>query len=176
MRSFVLIALIAGLASMALAADKVENPVYKTWATQKVGTVVKFHITTNDKTNSQTDMVWTLMEVTPEKVVVDTVYMPKNFNQSRPIPAMIDPATTQRSGPASKPGTTLTITQGDEVVKAAGRSFPCHWTATTEKSASETRVITSWNCPDVPGGEVKFDITDGTTQVMTRVLTYFKVP
>ena len=112
MKSFVLVVLVAGLASMAFAADRVDNPDYKAWAAQKVGTVLKFHTTTTDKINRESDLVRTLKEVTPEKVVLDSVFLPNNFKETITIPATIDPATTQRAEPASKPNTT--ITEGDE--------------------------------------------------------------
>ena len=172
MRTFAFVVLIAGLASIALAADKVENPDYKAWAALKVGAVVKWHSSTTDKMNKETDLIRTLKEVTPEKVVLDSVFLPNNFQQSVPVPATIDPATTQPAQPASKPGTTVTITEGDETLKAAGRSFQCHWIATTEKSATRTSVITKWKCPEVPD-LVKFEMKDGTNHT-TRVLTEFK--
>jgi hypothetical protein len=148
-------------------AEMVANPFYTHWAGFKVGSTatqrekVKYH--EGDPEGKfhpggvvKRDVFYKLLEVTPEKVVVQTVvvdYELLSVIQSAPTriayPAKIKKADLEaaKESLGAKPG------KGE--VKVGGKTYKCKVMEWTTKSGEETTAHKVWYTADVPGGIVK---------------------
>jgi hypothetical protein len=147
--------------------EMVENPYYKGWANFKPGATV----THEEKIKYAADVpdgkfhpdgvehrkiVYKLVEVTPEKAVVETVVTDYEFLSH------IQAAATHISYPAKikkayleRAMKVLNVKEGDEEIKAMGKSFKCHFYERTGMSEGVTTVRKVWVSPEVPGGVVR---------------------
>jgi hypothetical protein len=149
-------------ASVSRAADG-ENPEYKSWAGQKPGTVVKYHMTTSGATKMEMDRSVKLIEVKPDAITVeDTTVMDMNGTkinapaQKRTIPAK-GGAAAGGAGNAAAGG--ATAKESEENVEVAGKSYKCKVVeAASDANGMKTKSKT-WTSADVPGYIVKMTAT-----------------
>lgn len=146
----------------AIAQEKVENPIYQTWAKFKPGTSITYQMDTSFGTQSTSSkQVQTLKSVSDEKVVVEMQSVVEAAGQSiktPPIPVehlaqvpqgQIDP----KFAPKGKPG--LETRKGTETIKVADKSLKCEWIeakGNTPQGEVETK---TWFSDEVPGRLVK---------------------
>jgi hypothetical protein len=158
-------------ASAARAGEKVDNPLYKHWAQFKPGSFSVFK--TDNVVNgvkNVTTMTVTLIEVTPEKAVVERKYVSavaeagdrKMPSKKEEIPAKIDEEQKAREiGPPKKGaewkgGEVVDVKEGEEVIQVGEKKFATKWTETQIKTKDAGTATTKvWNSEDVPGQLVK---------------------
>jgi hypothetical protein len=140
-------------------AEQVDNPQYKQWSKFKAGAWVKHKSETSfgDQKTSQ-EMTTKLVELTPEKAVIESTISMTMGDQKMDMPAqkMDVPAKVEKKTEptaAEKPATK----EGDETITVAGKSLKCHWTETTIKQEGGTIVSKVWMCDDIPGSMAKME-------------------
>jgi hypothetical protein len=130
--------------------DKVENPQYKAWASFKPGSWVK-HKTEMEGPGGQKvemEMTATLVEVTPEKLVLDRKQTMTFGGRTMDLPvrkeeveAKVDPAKTK-----------IKQTEKEEEVTVAGKTLKCRvWESEMEQNGQKM-TGTAWISPEIPGG------------------------
>jgi hypothetical protein len=157
--------LLAPLAAPAFAEDKpatkkIDNPTYASWSKFKAGTVAKYE---NDSgmAGQKMTMTHTLIEVTAEKVVIETKMTTTVGGQTMDLPAQrrdelktievpnLPPSEEKK--PETKEGT------GDVTVPAG--TFSTKWVETTVTTNGMTVTSKVWQSDAVPGNVVKMEST-----------------
>lgn len=165
--TLVLVALVGmlGLSQWAAAADQVDNPAYKRWATYKVGTWVKYKMTMQmEGAAGMGGMTMTskLVELTAEKAVLETSVTMKMGDkdmsppaQKHDVPAKVDADKVTEVG-GMQPGMNMKVQKkGEETIEIDGKSYKCQRFDTTVEQNGKTTTGKLWVCEDVPGGMVK---------------------
>jgi len=135
-----------------------DNPEYLSWKNCRVGSFVTT-ITKMDTgaTRMECETTTTLVEVTPEKAVVESkarVHMGANVSdqpaQKREIPARIRKLQGGTNGEKPK--------EGDEEVEiAGGKKVRCHWVESRSQANGSTTHAKVWQSQEVPGLLVKLE-------------------
>ncbi len=181
--------LVAGLlltaASWAFAADTIDNPQYTSWAKFKVGTSVTLK-TESDMggMNSQMETTMTLLELTPDKAVVETKMSMNAAGHQMDMPArkMDIPAKIEKPAPTLNGATPATepakvdAKQSTEEIDVAGKKIKCKVVEATTVTNGMTTKSKSWTSEEVPGGLVKMEATmegpaKGTTKMAVTAMT-----
>ncbi|MBL8990861.1 MAG: hypothetical protein JNJ48_04695 [Phycisphaerae bacterium] len=179
-RLFLPVAAIVCCVSPVLAADKIDNPEYKQWSAYKAGTSVTMKTDSEAAGNkSSMSMTTKLVEVTGDKVVLETVMtidaggqkmdMPA---QKRDVPAKIEkPAETKTDEKAPKPKT------GEEEIEVAGKKYKAKWTETTTEQNGMKSIAKVWTSDEVPGTVLKMESkTTGAMEATSKgVVTEIKI-
>ena len=144
----------------------VENPFYLAWAKYKPGTTVEFELKT-DAVGQQmtTHITQRLMEVSPEKVVVDV--------EARiDVPGIPNPPQPQKQTKTFLPGVPKSealrslrppgavgdpIDAGTETVHAAGKDIACTVTEFPGHNDTGEGKAKAWRSPQISGGMVKME-------------------
>jgi hypothetical protein len=181
-------AVVCGLAvAAAQAEDKVDSPIYKHWARFRPGaySVVKDQRTAKG-VKAETTITTTLIEVTPEKVVVElqvpTVGGDEKIEmqpKKQIYPAKIekdearkmeDPKKGDKVGDAE----VLDVKQGEEEIKVGDKEIKCKWLQTKSKQGDQTTTTEAWTSDKVPGQVVKMVVTTEGGAAMTSETTLQK--
>ncbi len=161
--------------------DNVENPTYTAWSKFKPKTSVKYKNTNKIKVmgndfTSESDLIMTLTEVTPDKVVVETGTVTRiNGQEIKTSPTkqeyhrMIPLKPGQKKENVGKPDGVLE--EGQEKIKVAAGEYATTW----HKSKVEDRVLQSWVTDAVPGTLVKTVTTLGGQTSGTNILELVQV-
>lgn len=146
------------LCSSAALAEKIKNPEYENWAKFKAGAMSKVEGSTVAAGNESKQTITSkLVEITPDKAVVETVVEIEAMGnkmampaQKREVPAMIEkPANVSADGMPAGAKT------GEETVDVAGKTLKAK-VVEFESDANGMKVHSkTWTCADVPGGLVK---------------------
>ena len=159
----------ASLSTARAAQDEmVPNPPYKHWSAFKVGTTVtqrehqKFGKDTDEADyyaggTRGKDSTYTLLEVTPEKVVVQLViteYSAGSATELAPLKITF-PSTARKSRVATSKHDIEEFKEGDEEITVLGKPVKCHWIELTDKDGDETFYHKMWESDEIPGGIVK---------------------
>ncbi len=145
-----------------VAQEKIDNPVYQNWAKFKPGTMVKYAQTSEMMGNkTQSEVAYTLLEVTPEKVVIElggsTVIMGNKTEM--PKTRIEYPAKADAADPNVKNAISARSSQSEEEIEAAGGRIRCKVFETAiEQQGSQIR-SKLWSSDDVPGTLVKSETT-----------------
>jgi hypothetical protein len=175
-RKMLVACLVIGFTAIAIAADQIDNPQYASWAKHKPGTKVTLQTATNAQGMSMTqDMTETLMQVTPEKAVVEfTMSMDMggtkhDMTRQHDVPAKVEKG--HENLPSDMTGTSKVI--GQETVDVGGKKYDCkvvEFTGEGQRGKASGKI---WVTEQVPGGMVKTEIKmDAPRQAtMTTVVT-----
>lgn len=139
-----------------LAAAQEVNPRYELWADCKPEswTKVRMHMKT-PQGEMTTETVTKLLEVTPEKVVIETTSKMKFGDREMAIPAKKEEIT--KAPDAKNP--VKPAKEGEEEVKVAGKSFKCKvWEMEQEQGGQKTKGKV-WTTKEIPGGMAKAEFT-----------------
>jgi hypothetical protein len=152
----------------------VENPFYVAWAKYNPGTTVEFDLKT-DAAGQQmrTHIVQRLIEVSPEKAVVDVeahIEVPGIPNPPQPqkqtktfLPRV--PKSEMLHG-MRPPGAIGDPTDaGAETIHAAGKDFICTVTEYPGKSDADEGKARQWRSAQIPGGMVKLESASAVMKV-----------
>jgi len=144
----------------------VENPFYLAWVKYKPGTTVEFELKT-DAVGQQmtTHITQRLVEVSPEKVVVDV--------EARiDVPGVPNPPQPQKQTKTFLPGVPKSealrslrppgavgdpIDAAAETVHAAGKEIACTVTEFPGHNGTGEGKAKAWRSPQIPGGMVKME-------------------
>jgi len=144
----------------------VENPFYLAWVKYKPGTTVEFELKT-DAVGQQmtTHITQRLVEVSPEKVVVDV--------EARiDVPGIPNPPQPQKQTKTFLPGVPKSealrslrppgavgdpIDAAAETVHAAGKDIACTVTEFPGHNGTGEGKAKAWRSPQIPGGMVKME-------------------
>ncbi len=141
-------------------AAEADNPMYQSWSKFKVGAMAKYQQISEMMGNkTESEIIYTLVELTPEKAVVEMsgsttvagnkMEMPKT-RMEHAAKLNVDGAAASAAAPVN-----ADTKQGAEEIDAAGGKIKCT-TVETNITQGES-VITSkvWSSEDVPGTLVK---------------------
>jgi hypothetical protein len=160
---------LVGLSTAARAADElVDNPPFVHWSAFKVGTTVTQRETVKFAQESfegdyypegthEKDLTYTLIEVTPKKVVVRLIvseYGRGSIIEQAPLKITYVPKVKKEHVSTSKEGIE-TFKEGEEDVKVLGKTFHCEWVETIDEEDGVTTYRKQWTAKDIPGGTVK---------------------
>jgi len=141
------------------AAQTVDSPQYLSWSRAGRGASITLRSTTrlsNDPTPVTSTMTYTLIELTPDKAVLEMVAVsdatgkqvenpPQEIVIRRAFPLLpgIKPEDVGKPRNA--------IEKGEEAVKLAGKEFQARWYLTKGKTEAGPSQIRTWLCDEVPG-------------------------
>jgi hypothetical protein len=188
--SLCLVALVAIFtARIASAADQVENPAYKGWKNFKVGSWARLEGAMEGGPaaagGNQVSMTMThkLIELTPEKAVVETTVVMKMMGRemARPgrkhdVPAMVDADKADLGDLSQNPQLSEAkkeVKKGEEELDVLGKKMKCNWVDVTVTQAERTVNVKVWHAGDIPGGIVQSTTKSGPMS-NTMKLTEFE--
>src|SRR3954471_2916754 len=157
------IAVMIAFTGSAAFAEKIDKPMYGYWSNFKPGSSEK---TTTDSVaagqKSTMDTVSTLLEVTPEKITVETAVdvtagdkKMKQRTRKQDVPAKID----QRADASA-------IKHSTESITVAGKTYPCQ----VSEETREGMVIKTWTSDQIPGGVVKAEMHSEGLSITTLLV------
>lgn len=171
------------IAPAALADDAKPNPEYDGWAKCKPGATVTIKGTTETGGNKMQQSITTkLIEVTPEKAVVETAITMEMMGQKMPQPPQkrdVPKTFTPPKIPATpgQPETKIPEPKmGEETITVAGKEYKCK-TAELDIEQNGMKVRSkTWTSDQVPGGMVKMtsDATGTVSAKTTMELVEYK--
>jgi len=139
-------------ALLCLLQEPTVNPRYEHWASFKVGSWAKSKMLMKmQQMEIETETVTTLMEVTDEKVVVETTTKTKMQGREMALPPRKEEI-TKKPDPAKpmKP-----VGESEEEVEVAGKKLKCRvydWEMDAGGSKAKGKV---WTTKEIPGGVAK---------------------
>ena len=153
-------------------AEMVDNPIYKSWASQKPGTKVSAKSDMGmGGMNMVVDITQTLSEVTPDKVTISVTSTLNMGGQTQTQTNKQDIAAKVPKGneflPQDIKGTVKET--GKDSIDIAGKKYDCvihEFSGTSEQGQVSGKL---WNCPQVPGNVVKMELSiTGAMAVTTK--------
>ncbi len=187
MRLFRILALavLVSAGGSVLAQEKVENPMYATWAKFKPGTSVTHKSTTSGAMFTAESTITTkLVEVTADKVVVEVTITSKAAGKEFQLPAMKQdyakmvelPKGAKKEDFGKKPEGA--VKEGTETLKIAGHEIKTKWYEIEVKKDGMEAKSKMWMSDDVPGSLVKMEskVAAPIAAETKMELTEFKKP
>lgn len=143
------------------AAEMIDNPQYISWSKHKPGTNVKLkqEIVAGPMTMTQ-EVTETLVEVTPEKAVVEMAMVmdfggqKQEHKQKRDVAAKVEKG--KENLPPDFSGSMKEV--GSEKVEVAGKSYDCKVIEFTGEAQGNKATGKSWHSTEIPGGVAKTDM------------------
>ena len=150
-----------------------DNPEYQNWANCKPDSWVKNRIQMeNQGRKIEYESVTRLLEVTPEKVVLEILMKMKAADRS------IDSPPKRHEIKAKAPSKGKTLVEREEEISLAGRTLKCryHEIETEAEGKNPKANLKAWVSNEIPGGVAKSEVlTDGmTAPIRTIVLEWEK--
>jgi hypothetical protein len=143
-------------AMVLLALQGQDNPQFEYWANCKTGSWVRHRMEfENQGQKMEFESVTRLLEVTPEKVVVETMRRLKTGDKG------VDSPPQKSEIKAKDPQSGKTISERVEEITVAGKTLSCRYYE-VEQEASDKKsktTIKSWMSKEIPGGAAKSEIT-----------------
>jgi hypothetical protein len=158
-------------------AEKIANPEYELWSKFKAGAMSKVEGKTVAAGQESKQTITTkLLEITPEKAVVEVTMEMEVAGQKMPmpaqkrdVPAKIDNAAIQN--PAEAPNAPKPeMKESEETVTVAGKTLKCKVVETTSEQNGMKVVAKAWTSAEVPGQLVKTETkTTGPVESTTTM-------
>ncbi|HYE21160.1 MAG TPA: hypothetical protein VEA69_22120 [Tepidisphaeraceae bacterium] len=171
---FVVAVAVCMSANSAPAADA-ENPAYKNWAKFKVGSWSKVAgESAAAGTTTKTEMTYKLVELTPDKAVVELVTSMDAGGTKMDLPAqkMEIPAKGPAAGATGAPDAPKPdMKESTEEVEVAGKKVKCKVTEVKTDANGMKMTSKSWTSEDVPGGLVKMESNGEGAMKMSSKMT-----
>lgn len=144
------------LAALLLLVVQDVNPRYELWSACKPESWTKVRMTMKTPQGDMTaETVSKLLEVTPEKVVVETSTKMTVSGREMAMPPKKEEFT---KAPDPK-NPVKPAKEGEEEIKVAGKSFKCKvWEMEQEQGGQKTKGKV-WTTPEIPGGMAKAEFT-----------------
>jgi hypothetical protein len=148
------------------AAEQIDDPAYVHWAKFKPGSVAKTTTESNLGGQKMTiQMTTTLIEVVPEKITVEIKTEVEAGGTKLPSTTKKTAIAAKRAKPAKEP---QSVKEGTEDVTVGGKTYACHYS----EEMHDTQRIKSWMSDEIPGGVVKFELSDGESTMKTNLVEY----
>ncbi|MFZ2957363.1 MAG: hypothetical protein WA705_10775 [Candidatus Ozemobacteraceae bacterium] len=157
-RTILAIAVLLVVSGAVFAADMVDNPTYQNWAKYKAGTFVKYKQNAEVMGNkTESEIVTTLLEVTPEKVVVETSGTMLVAGNKMDMPKTKMDFAAKMEKVATDPAKTPKIDskQGEEEITVPAGKIKCKSISAMVKQGESEIQTKTWTSDDVPGSLVK---------------------
>ena len=157
------------------------NPAYDSWASHKPGTSVTMTSTSEvSGMKTESEMVYTLKEVTPEKAVIELKTTTTAMGQK-----MEGPATTMEIPSAGAAAPTEPVKAAgaegaaaqtsEETVKIAGKEYKATCTTTKSEANGAKTEAKTWTSPEIPGTLLKMESTSTGQMAMSTKMEVTKV-
>ena len=161
-----LIVAAALLAALAPPAQEKESPEYEYWASCKPGSWVKTRMEfENQGQKMEFEAVTRLLEVTPEKVSVETLRRMKTGDRS------VDSAPQRTEYKSREPEKGKILNEKDEEITVAGKTLKCRYyeieTETPDKKGRTT--VKAWMTKEIPGGAAKSEVSSPQFKAPIRI-------
>jgi hypothetical protein len=150
-----------------LAGQDKPNPEYGYWADCKPGSWVKNRMEFENKGQKmEFESVTRLLEVTADKVVVETMRRMKTGDKSIDSP----PQRTEIKAMAPEKG--KTVSEKDEEISIGGKTLNCRYLEIETESADKKTKTTvkAWMSKEIPGGAAKSEVTSPELKGPIRVI------
>jgi hypothetical protein len=153
---------LALMAPAAFAAEQIDNPMYAQWKKYKPGTWVTTKTVADFGGNkSETETTTKLIEITPEKAVIEMTSVMSFGGQKLPpqpgtkmdVPAKVNKPDAAATGDQPKPD----VKESSEDVTVSGKTLKCKVTETTTKGPAGEMTAKVWQSDEVPGSVVKME-------------------
>lgn len=154
------------LAACLLVSQEKGNPQYEYWASCKAGSWVKNRMEFEKQGQKiEYESVTRLLEVTPEKVVVETMRRMKAGEKSIDSP----PQKSEIKAKDPQPG--KIVSEKDDEITVAGKTLACrYYEIETESPDRKTKTtVKAWMSKEVPGGAAKSEVTSPELKGPIRV-------
>lgn len=138
--------------------EKVENPQYKGWASFKPGSWVKHKMEMEGPGGQKMEMetTATLVEVTPEKLVIDRKQTMTAGGRTMELPAKKEEVLARvEKGKAGS----VKISEKEEEITVAGKTLKCKLAEMEMEQNNQKMQGKSWLHPDIPGGMAQGEFT-----------------
>jgi hypothetical protein len=148
----------------AATAELVDNPQYTSWAKHKPGTNVVFDMAAKGPGGTvDLQIVQTLVEITPEKVVLEVKNKVKGTGVAGPASQKVDvkakvPKEEVELGNLPPGGKGSAKEIGRESVEAAGKTYDCRVVEFTGEASGTKSAGKVWRSDQIPGTVVKTEI------------------
>ncbi|RCK79537.1 MAG: hypothetical protein OZSIB_4291 [Candidatus Ozemobacter sibiricus] len=173
----VAVVLLAGLPL--LAQNQIDNPVYQNWARFKPGTRVAYSQTSEVMGNTtESQIVYELVEVTPDKVVVELTGSTTLLGKRTDMPkARLEyPARTDPADPTVKNALNARTASTEETLDLLGGKLTCKVFEATVEQQGSTIKSRFWYSDEIPGSLVKSEtIMEKPVQTKTLMVLSEKV-
>jgi hypothetical protein len=158
------IAAVAVLA--ALFSQEKPNPQYEYWAGCKLGSWVKNRMEMeNQGQKVEYESTTRLLEVTPEKVLIETFVRMKSGDKS------VDTPPRKSEIKALDPQKGKTVAEKEEELTVAGRTLQCRYYEVESEGADRKKMtIKAWMSKEIPGGVAKSEVTSESMKGPIRTL------
>jgi hypothetical protein len=160
-------------------AEQIDNPSYKAWAKFKPGTTVTLK-GENDMAGNKTEseMTTTLVELTPEKAVVEMKMSMVMAGSKTDMPASKSDVPAKIEKVAADPAATpkADVKESSETIDIAGKKIKCKVTESKSDANGMNTVSKAWTSDEVPGGLAKSETTmsgamAGTSKMSISTMT-----
>ena len=136
--------------------EKIGNPEYAAWASCKPGSWVKHKMEMEaGGRKTEMEMTTTLVEVTPEKVVVERKQTIAMAGRTIEVPAKKADIPAQ----VEKGKGTVKVTETEEEVMVAGKTLKCKLAETEMEQDGQKMQGKSWFTLEIPGGMAKSEFS-----------------
>lgn len=166
------------LGTSALAA----NPMYDSWASHKPGTSVTLNSTSEvSGMKTESEIVYTLKEVTPEKAVIEVKTTTNAMGQKIESPATTMDIPSAGAGAAQNPTNAQAGAAGadvktsEETVKVAGKEYKATCTVSKSDANGAKTEAKTWTSPEIPGTILKMESTSSGQMAMSTKMEVTKV-
>ena len=154
------------LAAFPLLGQEKESPEYEYWASCKPGSWVKTRMEyENQGQKMEFEAVTRLLEVSPEKVSVETLRRMRNGDR------MVDSAPQRTEYKCKEPQKGKTLSERDEEITVAGKTLKCRYyeieTETPDKKGKTT--VKAWMTKEIPGGAAKSEVSSPQFKTPIRI-------
>lgn len=163
----VLVVMSFAFALPTLAAEE-PNPVYQEWSSFKPGSFVTYMMTTETAgVKTETELTYTLKEVTAEKIVLEVKTITNTMGMKIETPAedVEFPATGESGGVMGEdmgPHVSEVVAEGtvieegvEEEVEINGKKIMAMRTKVETESAGSKAIVTAWHSDEIPGQIVR---------------------
>jgi hypothetical protein len=154
------------LAALPLLGQEKESQEYEYWSSCKPGSWVKTRMELeNQGQKVEFEAVTRLLEVTPEKVLVEMMRRTKSGDRS------IDSPPQRTEYKARDPQKGKTLAERDEEISIAGKTLKCRYIEIETESPDKKgkTIIKAWMTKEIPGGAAKSEITSPQLKGPVRV-------
>jgi hypothetical protein len=147
-------------------AETIESPEYKRWSECKAESWVTHSatITENEGKKREFEVTTKLVEISPEKIVLETTE--KEGGKSKTLPKKDYPAKIEK-----KPEGAGERKEGDEEIEVGGKKLKCHWESfKKEEKKGEVLEVKDWFNDEIPGKLARHEIKKSGPKGFTHLL------
>ena len=158
---------LAFLAACWLVPQEKDNPQYEYWAGCKPGSWVKNRMEVDNQGQKiEADSTTRLVEVTAEKVVLETFMRTKSGDRS------VDSPPRKSEIKAKEPQQGKTVNERDEEITISGKTLKCRYLEVETEAVDKKPKMTvkAWMSKEIPGGVARSEVLSETLKGPIRTI------